>query len=267
MAIVDIILIVIIGIAALIGFKQGAMKTVLSLFGLLISLIVAYVLAGAILESISGYGFIQRLFYAETGSIASWVAAKLESLAGLTAGVSAEVLSEQLAGTPFALAAPLIAAALPLLDPSMAGLPLNQTIGVICANVVLFAIITMVLFILIRVVLGIIESIINKMRKIKVIGSADHFLGLFAGAAKGLISAIAILAVVYALSIPFQFMNGIVDSIRESALTGPLYSFVGGLIEKYFNITSFLSGLIPAGEWIMILNTSNLSSVLSYINI
>lgn len=248
MVIVDIILVVIIGIAALIGFIKGAMKSLISLCGLVLSLLVAYFLAGYVLDLVSGWGFVQKLFFADTGSIASWAASKLEALAGIPAGVTPEQLTEYLAGTPFAMAAPLIAAALPLLDTSARTLP--QAVGLICANFVLFSIITMILFVIIRVILGIVESIINKIRKNKVVGSVDHFLGILVGTVKGLVAAVCILAIIYALAIPFDFMDGIVEKINSSLLTGPLYGFVGNLIEKYFNLSSFLSGLIPAGEQI-----------------
>lgn len=243
MVIVDIVLLVIIGIAALIGFFKGAMKSILSLCGLLLSLIVAYFLAGYVLELVSDWGIVQKLFYAETGSIASAVAAKLDSLSGIPVGITPEQLTEYLADTPYALAAPLIAAALPHLGASAVSLP--HAVGIICANAVLFSIITLLLFVTIRVILGIVESIINKMRKNKVVGSVDHFLGILVGAVKGLVASICILAVIYAIAIPFDFMDGIVEKINESMLTGPLYAFVGNLIEKYFNLSAFLSGIIP----------------------
>ena len=240
-AIVDIVALVFIFIFALWGCMRGFTKTFFAVFGKIIALILAVLLAP------TAANFLQEKFSVVT------------SLSGSVNGVLTSMFGEQIMGVTLeqatsdylssaGLAGFIIEIILTLrADTSV---PTSTTLAQIVAPTFAYYIVVIIcviaFYIIFRLIFFFISEIINKWHKWKPIASIDESLGFALGIINGIISLeFLILAIKI---IPIALFQDIYAAIQTSTVAGfieniNVFSIIINSLST-FNITSVIKGLI-----------------------
>lgn len=199
MTIADIVVIVILALAGLVGASKGFIKSIMGLIAVVAAALVAWLLGGEVAKLISGISIGEggTLLDALAGSISQSLAGKGEALTTAPiGGYTVETLTPllQLAGVPGILigviAPPLATALAPHGEVALA-----NVLGPILANITFTAIAFLLVFILVYAIFLLISKKIAKaIRGIGILKGVDVILGLILGAIKAVIAIWAILA-------------------------------------------------------------------------
>jgi len=246
--IIDIILIAVVAIGAIFGLWKGFFKSIISLFGWVVSLIVAILLARTVASFLLDIPAISRMVlgggegWSLAGMIESWLPASLQNIpAGEATGA---VIEEAMGSGIWArILTPLIDALVGAVA-AESGLMLCQLVGVILANNIFIIFVGAGLMVALRVVMILFTKIAEKLRKNKVIRAADRLGGFFVGIAK---SCVYIFMAFFALSfvIASDFMTPVRNHIDNTVITRRVSNGVFLVIDRYFyGDDGFLQGLL-----------------------
>ena len=228
-------------VSVIVGAKQGFIKSLISTFGSLLSLIFAVLLCSSVAK------FLENKF-----SLVTTISSKLT-------GILTGVFGEELMSTPLSLATEdvlsenfnlslyLVRIILSIKSSDIA--PDTTLSNIICpvfAYYIVCILSVILLYILFRILFFIIGEIVKKLHSNKVIGTTDTVLGLVFGAIKGIITinfALMILGI-----IPLGFVQNFVGATSDTIFVNIISKLdIVSLILKAMasvNITDFLVGFL-----------------------
>lgn len=212
---VDIVIIVILALCALIGLKKGFYKSLMSLFGNFLAIVVAFFLTKVVTLAVLEIPAVNGWVFTETSSLYSWVTSWVGNV---TEGFLGNLIT------------PLLG---PITDIVNTTGAITQTQGVALylSYLITSAAVMIVLFILIKIVVAIIFKIIGTLINRESPGALSRLLGFVIGAVKGAVYVvIAMLIMNYALAFPvFQSVG---DEIEKSTIGAPVFTQVQTISEK-----------------------------------
>lgn len=243
--IIDLILVGIVVIFAFIGMNRGAIKTVLDLFGWIMSIILSLIIVRYVGGFILNIGAINNLVVGESGSLASVLHGIIPAFGGVTVGASEQEISAALGNNIMNLIVPhlsnFLAAAK---DGGYVGLTLQTAISQFFAVIIYYAILGLIVFILIRVIFGRMEKAVDNIRKQNVIKSLDNVAGFFVGALKGLVIA-SIALVVFALMINMPILSGVKEAFEQTRIANKVAQFLLSIISRFIDLNGIFAKIIP----------------------
>ncbi len=209
-ATIDIVALVILIIYALYGLIRGFTKTFFSVFGSIIGVALALLIAPSVIS------FVQAKFSVLDGFKNSFY------------GVSKKILGSELYATPLALAtkeslngvAGFIANALLSLKNNAnvsADATIGQALATIFAYYALLIICGIIVFIILKCIFYLISEVVKKAYKNKFVATFDRSLGLALGFINGIFTLEIIILLIGILPIPF--CQQIIININDTALT------------------------------------------------
>ena len=240
MHILDIILISFIGLGALIGVWKGFFKSLISLFGWVVSIVLAILLARLVADFLLDITIISRLVlggYGYTGwslasTIEGWIPQGLHGVPAHYAG-NEELIREAMG---YGILGVLITPLIPMLTGTVAaesGLTVSQLMSMTLANHIFVLFVIIALIIVFRVIMIIFTKIANAMRKNKKLKSADRLGGFFIGAAKhGLYVFIIFFALSYFIS--SSFMTPFRNQLDQTSIMRPVSNGAFLVVDRYF---------------------------------
>lgn len=210
---VDIVIIVIIALCALIGLKKGLYKSLMSLFGNFLSIVVAFFLTKVVTLALLEIPTVKEWVFGSS-SLYSWVTT-------WTASISEGFLAN--------LIAPLLTPIKAVVDAGT--ITQAQGIALYLSYLITSAAVMVALFIVIKIVMAIVFKIIGSLINRESPGALSRLLGFVIGAVKGgVYIVIAMLVMNYMLAFPFFQPVGV--AIEESAIGAPVYAQVQTISEK-----------------------------------
>ena len=216
MSIADIVVIVILAIAGLVGASKGFIKSIMGLVAIVGAAVVAWRLGGEVAKLISGIsvGEGMTLMDSLAGSIGDSLATKGEALTTApVGGYTTENVTSllQVAGVPGILigiiAEPLATALAP-----HGATPLCEVLGPILADMIFTAGAFLLVFILVYAVFLLIsKKIARAIKRVPILKGVDVLLGLVLGGVKAVLGIWVILAFLGMLNF-VPFFDGIISS-------------------------------------------------------
>lgn len=215
----DIVVIVLCVLFLLDGLRRGFMRSVISLMGVLVTLLVTVFLAKPFADFLTG--FIP--FHTWIGDP---ILTKFSTINAMTVTVPATLVefTSALTGAGFPgfisnLIAPSLFSAIP---EGVQGYTLAQVVAPFVTNLIVVAIAGVILFILIRIALAILEHFAKKLTNIQFVKVVDKSLGMVIGAAKGFI-VVLFLMTILALMMNLSFMSPVKAQLEKSTVSKFLY--------------------------------------------
>lgn len=205
--VVDIIIIVVLAICALIGLKKGLYKSLTSLFGNFLSIVVAFFLTRVVTLAVLEIDTVNKWVFGDP-SLYTWVS-----------GWSSNITDGFLGGVVSSLLTPITA----VVDAGT--ITQAQGVALYLSYLITSAIVMLILFLLIKIVMAIVFKIIGSIINRESPGALSRLLGFIVGAVKGgLYVVIVFLLANYLLTFPiFNFVG---DAINESTIGKPVYEQV-----------------------------------------
>lgn len=225
LAVIDYVVIAILGIFAIIGFVKGFLNTLVSLFGNLASLAIAIILAKSVANFLNNtFTLVEKL--------GNWI------LTGIVHLLPEFIPSESMTGQQIidSLGAHgLLGKIIGLfVDSSVTYVDLEHlesTLSVSLGNAVLIVFTVIALFILIRIALALLSKLFDAITKNRALSGLDRIMGFVFGLAKGILFVGVILGALYVLNVlPFigSWFNGLVE---ESVVVKWMYEY----LRQFFN--------------------------------
>ena len=240
-AIVDIVALVILLLFALAGFIRGFMQTMIKVFGKILSLVLAVLLCTTVANFLEGqFGLVTTLSNAMGNMFKQLLG---ESLANATIAEISEGSLQQVGVAGF-----LISIVLSFKGES--GIPMDTTVGEILSPTfgyyTTMVLSILILYILFRIVFGIIGRIIGDMRAPKPLKIIDRLLGFILGAI-GAVITIEILLIIISV-IPISFVQEVNVYIQQSKVAKLISdtNLIGVLLNSIsFNeVITYVKGLL-----------------------
>jgi len=182
---VDIVVIAILLITGIIGYFRGFLKTLISFCGTLVTLAIAIFLAKYVA------GWLESLF-GMTSGITAWLRPSVadECSDGVLSGVML-IFGQILMGhSAYNINDPATVQSEEFID------AFSGALGNIVATVVT----VLILFVAIKIVLLILNKVFDKITQSKIVGGLDKFLGFLLGILKGAVAVFGIFSLIYLLS-------------------------------------------------------------------
>lgn len=207
-AITDVFALLVVIMITIQGAKKGFIKSLLSTFGTIFSFLFAVLLCSTVT------GFLETKF-STVSNVGNWVSGILQKLFGeslLNTKIS-EVTTEGLANN--GLGSWLISAVLSINSNSeYIGRTIGEIISPVFAYYIVCALSLLGLYILFKIIFFIIADLSQKIKKVKVVGPLNVFLGGVFGLIKSVI--IVDLCVILLGALPFGFIQGLMQKIDGS---------------------------------------------------
>lgn len=214
---VDIIFFVILVIFAIVGVSRGFLKSLVALFGTLLTLVVAILLSKPV-----------------AGLVDSWF-----GLSSVFQGMMVESLHETFqGGIPFLLngiittlmGADYMAG---VTDETIRSMEFASDVALKLGNLITFAICIIVLYILIRIVLWLLSKLFDAITQNRAINGLDRVLGLVLGAAKGVLCLFILFGVAFLLSSLIPSLGSTIDYwIEQNTVSHAFYNWTRDIIEN-----------------------------------
>ncbi len=227
MAWLDVIVVIIVLIVAFFGLARGFLKSLLKLFGTLVTLIVSILLAkpfSTLLEN--WFGMSSAIGHSLEPSISSAVGTDGGSIPNFFLNKFAEILMGQNYWQNYAQGSA---------DPAFItdfSAHIGDIIGVVISVIILY--------ILFRIVIAILERIFDALTRNRVVGSVDRVLGLVLGLAKGFLMVGIVCVFVYLLSPAIPAFGEWVNNLLAGnpitrTIFGWMSSFTDSVLIPWFN--------------------------------
>lgn len=218
MSIADIIVVVILALAGLVGASKGFIKSVMGIIAVVLAVLVAWLLGGEVAKLVGGITIGEgSLLENLSASINQSLASKGEAMTTApVGGYTVETVTSLLqgAGIPNVIvgiiASPLATALAP-----HGAVPLCDVLGPILANLIFTAGAFLLVFILVYAIFLVVTKKISKaINNTNILKGVDVFLGLILGAVKAVVAIWVILALFGILN----FVPFFVDIISSSGI-------------------------------------------------
>lgn len=219
--IIDIVVIVFLLLMVLLGLKNGFMKMLISLIGVIATLVATIFLAVPFANFLSG--FIPFDNWIGT-PIQGWI----EGFGGIatvpvptTGAEMANILSAELNIPTFIsnMIGPWIFSAIPS---GLAGETAAAVLAAAMCRVIVIAISAVLLFILIRIAVALLQRLFKSLTQIKFIGAIDKTFGLVLGAVKGYFIVLLVFTAMSAM-MAFSFMQPVANQLENSKFSKWIY--------------------------------------------
>lgn len=241
---IDVAILVIVALFAIIGLVKGFFKTVISLVGWVLSLVIVFFLARTVANWLLGVELVQGLVFGKEASMYAMIHGALpESLAALPAGSSEEVIKAAL-GDGFAswIITPFITI-LTSSSIAAAGATVSQGIALVLTDSLFLVIVGILLFIAVRLVMMIFTAIGKAITRNKVVNGVNRLFGFILGAVRGFAYSCVLLVIAGYLAmsgfLPFlQPYKEIIEDPNATVIAGPVSGF---LMDK-------ISGFLEDGD-------------------
>jgi uncharacterized membrane protein required for colicin V production len=253
MNIVDIVVVFVFGLFILFGFFKGFLHALLSLAGTIVSLLVAFFFAQAFASFLGGAFGLNKLFSdLILSGLKNAGALFTTPIEATDAGQIAIALGQL--GLPDFLTAPLSSAIAAAVPAGTSAIVLSEYLAPILANALLVMIAGTLLFIIIRVVLGLIQKLFKKLLKNHILKTVDRMLG----AAFGAVKAYLVLSIIFMLAtflMPMEFFAPVRAILEQSTLGLFLYdnNILQQLLSNYIDFGTVTSTVTAAGETLRII--------------
>lgn len=241
--IVDIVVAVLMLLFVIIGAKRGFLKSLIKVFGTILSLLFAALFCGAFAK------FLENSF-----SFVTTVGDKL-------GGVLSKIFGEEFMNTSISSAteqfladnnipAWLINVILPAIQSLGANsdATLAQIVCPVFGYYIALILSFIILFILFKLVFFLLSKIVSGLRKIAIVGIADSLLGAVFGIIEAIITISLIIMVIKV--VPLSFLQDVVIAIEESAIANfinklNIFELIINVISK-ININQYLQQIISS---------------------
>jgi len=222
------------------GFAKGFLQSLLKLFGSVASLAIGIWLAKPVAV------FINGIF-----DLTGWFATKFAAEVTKIVPVFGEVLGADLSGA--ALKSQIEALDLNgILEYALnilikddilieAGSSVSTWIGNMLGAVATLVVSAILIYLAIRIAIGILSKVFDAITKNPAIGGLDRLLGLVFGAAKGALLIAVLFAVYPAVAVVPGVQNIVSPLIDSSVIAKPIYTFVSEFVATYLNQIDFSS--------------------------
>ncbi|HEY8389642.1 MAG TPA: CvpA family protein [Clostridia bacterium] len=239
---IDGIVIGILLIFTLYGAYKGALKSITSLFGTAISLVIAVLVVYFLGNKVYEIAFINNLFAADNGSLASFFSSKLPDFNGVTIGATQQEINEAIGGL-WSVIVPLLTKVISkMTGGAYQGQTINYALGRFLAQVVFYILLALVVFLILRIIIRSLEKLIDKIKGQKTINDIDKFFGLFIGFIKGAVT-VSLLLIVFGFILNLSFMAPVKAAFEQTYVAKELSKIVFEIVNKIFNNPKFLGGL------------------------
>jgi uncharacterized membrane protein required for colicin V production len=229
----DVVIIAMLVIFGLIGFRKGFFKSVLSLFSTLVVLIISILCAGYLANLINKiYDFTGLIAEALHGGIASMGAFYSETI---PAGISGKDIVSSIPASTNGFLKKLMSYVLePLSAADIEGLTVAEIVSGSFASIIMLLICAIVLFILIKVIIALATRLFDNITRNRVLGAANKLGGFAFGATKGfLIVLVFVVALTFLTVIP-AVNTKITPIIQDNTkVAKPIYNYTDEFIEKH----------------------------------
>ena len=203
----DLAIIGIVVLGAFLGLWRGFFKSVISLFGWLVSFIIAFFITKPIVGALLDAEKVKNFVVGDGSgwSLYSWI---YRSLPDLSSGFWSKLLKS------------LISVAT---DVAASGNgDVNTNVALMLANGVFSVIVCLGIFIVIRFLLLLFTMFANAMTKDKLTGAANRLFGLVIGAVKG-VGFVCVIMVLMTFLMGVGFMAPVREQLDKSVIGAPLY--------------------------------------------
>ena len=230
---IDVLIVALIAVFALIGFKKGFFKSVLSMVSTLVVIIVSVLCASPVAKLINK-------IYDFTGLIAGKLCKGIASMGAfysqtIPEGVSGQDLVNNIPSSTNGFLKKLMSHVLkPLSAGDVEGATVADIVSGAFASIIMTIIAGILLFILIKIIIALASRLFDNITRNRVFGVTNKLFGLAFGAAKGFIIVI-IFAIVMTLLTVIPFVNNKVSPILQdhSKIARPIYNYTDEMMEKY----------------------------------
>lgn len=215
MQVVDIIIIAIVALSALLGLKNGAFKTIVSIFTWIVALAAAYFLAPIVADALIEIDVVQSFVIGAESSIYSVISSVVPDVL-LESGFVEGIFEPYLEAVESAA--------------SLGALTTSEANALMIAYALFSAIVFIAVVIVIRLIAFIIRLILDMVQQVIPVGIISRILGMIFGAVKGVLH-VAIICIVFVYIIPFS--TTIIDAIELSTIGEPLVEFVSEYVNQF----------------------------------
>ena len=244
MAIIDIVIITVLVIFGIIGMAKGFLNTIISLFGNLASLAIAFFTAKPVSSFLDKtFGIVSKL--------ASKIAPSFSAIAPLPEGsdlaeatLTGADLKTYLSTDGLTFQERLISMFINDETVFTSNAEIVEYISGTIAGIAAMVISAVVMFILIRIAILLLAKLFDALTKNKAIGGLDRVVGLLFGLLKGALLVFVVLSVFYLIA------NTTVDGwIQNSVVTKWLYQYVCQIVDSIvskFNLPDIIKSIFPS---------------------
>ena len=178
---IDIVVLVIIAVFMIIGCIKGFWKTLASLLGTLICLIVAYIVTVIFLDKLLAVPALNKLFYGEAGSLAVLIKGALPAFGGATVTevlADPTLITNELGGGIWGVLTPLVSKFVTMLNKNGAynDVLLTDCVAVVAARTVGWIVFFLLVFGVLKLISLIFKKIGNASKKHKMTKAVDRLL-------------------------------------------------------------------------------------------
>lgn len=191
----DFIVIAIITIFAIFGFKRGFLRSIIGMLSLIASIALAWMLYPIVTDLFTSLGFRNIVFEKIQDVMSSYIgnAESISALPEFMRAAASEGTTEIIASTASALAETVV-------------------------NIISF----ISVLIIARIVIWIAQKLLIAVSKIPLIGFVNKLAGLILGAAQGLLITFVLFSLIYAI-VPISDNSSLYNSIENSVIAGKIY--------------------------------------------
>ena len=228
----DVLVIGILAIFGLIGFKKGFFKSVISMLSTIVVIIISIFCASPLAR-------LLNKFYDFTGLIGRGMCKGIASMGAfysqpIPEGVSGADLVNSIPSSTNGFLKKLMSYALnPLSAADVQGATVADIVSGAFASVIMLIICAILLFILIKIILAIATRLFENITRNRVFGATNKLLGLTFGVLKGLVVVFIFSVVLTFLTVIPAINTKISPAIQDhSFISRPIYNFTDEMIEK-----------------------------------
>lgn len=214
---IDIALFVILAIFAIVGFARGFLKSLIALFGTLLTLVVAILLAKPVAGLVDSWFGLSTVFqHMIEGSLHETFQGGIPFL--LNGIITTLMGADYMAGVT---------------DETIRSMEFASDVALKIGNLITIAICVVALFILIRIVLWLLGKLFDKITQNHAINGLDRILGVVLGIVKGALVVFVIFGIAFLLSSLIPSLGGTIEYwVEQNTVTQWCYNWSRDIIEN-----------------------------------
>lgn len=231
--VLDVVIIALIAVFALIGFKKGFFKSVLALISTLATIIISILCASPFAKLLNKiYDFTGFIADKLSDGIASMGVFYSQPISGAMSG--ADVVSNIPSSTNGFLKKLMAYVLNPLSASDIQGLTVAEIVSGAFASIIMLILSAIILFILIKVVVALASRLFDNITRNRVFGATNKLLGLAFGAVKGFVVVIIFTIVLTMLTVIPSINTKITPIIQDNTkIARPIYNYTDEMVGKY----------------------------------
>ena len=231
--VLDVVIVALIAIFAIVGFRKGFFKSVLALVSSLATIIISIFCA-------SPFAKLLNKIYDFTGLIGNKLSSGIASMGvfysqPIPDGMSGADVVNNIPSSTNGFLKKLMAYVLnPLSASDIQGLTVAEIVSGAFASIIMLIVSAILLFILIKIVVALASRLFENITRNRVFGATNKLLGLAFGAAKGFIVVIIFTIVLTLLTVVPSINTKITPIIQDNTkIARPIYNYTDEMVGKY----------------------------------